>query len=121
MTTDSLLLEDPTPLDPTPPPALIQARRIEFPFSEAPRSTPVVFDGADCWKRAQSWLTHVPRPALGYYKTDFIVEYEDDVTYSGWYDIGCDAPTLAEHIIQVCRYHGDTQNFLGRYQVGGVA
>lgn len=35
---------------------------------------------------------------LGYFKTDFVLTFEDGQTYSGRYDIGSDSPDLSSHI-----------------------
>jgi hypothetical protein len=95
----------------------VQPVKIEFPFSEAPHVAGT-FKGPDCWALAQHQLTLSPRPSLGYYKTDFVITYEDGFTYSGRYDIGADSPTLEGHVIDHLRYHGDVTKFLDRYHVG---
>lgn len=80
---------------------MIPAVRIAFTYSEAPgfvSGSPRVFEGDECWTQASHRLAMLPRPNLGYYKTDFTVTYEDGETYRGRYDVGADAPTLGQHI-----------------------
>lgn len=78
---------------------MIPAVSISFTYSECPGvNAPRSFSGPDVWRRAAHWLAMLPKPDLGYYKTDFTVTYEDGETYEGRYDIGADAPTLGSHI-----------------------
>lgn len=80
-------------------PPKIKAVKIEVPFSEAPHVIDTrVFDGDDCWEKANRWLRSVTPPELGYYKTDVVVTYADGETYSCRFDIGADAPSLGQHI-----------------------
>lgn len=43
---------------------------------------------------------------LGYYKTDFHIEFEDGRIYRGRYDIGSDQPTIKEHVRRFCSVYG---------------
>jgi hypothetical protein len=98
----------------------VVATSIEFPFTEAPLSTPVRWEGPDCWAQAQHWLTMAPRPDLGYYKTDFVITYADGSEYKGRYDIGADAATLAQHIRDHLAHYGDPEGFLTGYRLSDV-
>jgi len=70
--------------------------QITFPFSESGDS--VLEKTFTDWQGAEKALASVKPPDLGYYKTDFCVEYEGGEKYSGRFDIGCDEPTLEAHI-----------------------
>lgn len=40
---------------------------------------------------------------MGYWKTDFVLHFSNGETYKGRYDIGCDAPTLTDHVTKYLR------------------
>lgn len=49
---------------------------------------------------------------LSYFKTDFVVIFEDDATYSGKYDIGSEFSDLLSHIRHFCEiYSGRVKPF----------
>jgi len=78
----------------------IKVKSISFPFSESNEvNTKITFS---CFAAANAHLRGVEKPDLGYYKTDFVVVFEDGREYKGRYDIGSDYPTLEEHIISFC-------------------
>lgn len=66
------------------------------------------------WQDAEDALASVNPPDLGYYKTDFVITYKDGETYQGRFDIGADAPTLREHILNLIS-HIKTNKY-GRYK-----
>ena len=71
---------------------MIKAIAILIDFSEHPdHQQPKRFSGEDCWEQAQTYLTHLaflcPTDLLGYYKTDFEIEWENGETYKGRLDL----------------------------------
>lgn len=88
----------------------IKAVSINFPFSESNLvDRRFVFTGEKLWEDASHHLALVPPPLDGsYYKTDFVITYENGETYTGRYDIGSDQPTLGEHM----RYFLGAMTFL---------
>lgn len=106
---------------PTTRPEPIAATKIEFTFSEAPELCVMgPFEGPECWAHANRALRLIPPPTLGYYKTDFVVTWADGNTYEGRYDIGDDAPTLEQHIIDHLTYFvgSANQQFMATYKIG---
>jgi hypothetical protein len=99
--------------------------KISFPFSEAPDFKPCDFCSL---AEANKFLRSLPRPELGYYKTDFILTFEDGETYEGRYDVGDDESTLGDHIVAIAKGLNDPRhcshdllpqwiNFLNEYEV----
>lgn len=78
----------------------IKIKTIEFPFSES--GNPCLKSVYTSWKSAENALASVVPPAIGYYKTDFRITYEDNNVYEGRYDIGSDTPSLSSHIQGFC-------------------
>lgn len=102
---------------------------IHFPFSESGNKR--LEKTFLIWDEAEKALRDVKPPDLGYYKTDFVITYENGETYSGRFDIGCDSETLRDHILNhvsfVCKNkYGrmtkeqiqDYQDFPVKYQIG---
>lgn len=104
----------------------IKVTKITFPFSES---------GVDylnreflTWGDAERALASVNPPDLGYYKTDFCIEFEDGEIYKGRFDIGSDAPTLKDHILGFAEriskgknppeLKKEYANFIRDYQIG---
>lgn len=73
----------------------IGVRAVRTGFSECRAMANREFKSYSEFDRA---VGSVKEPKLGYYKTDFSVEYEDGSIYNGRYDIGSDAETLRRHI-----------------------
>jgi hypothetical protein len=107
----------------------IKVKSIHFPFSESDNSAlEKIYSN---WEDAEKALASVIPPDIGYYKTDFVITYEDGETYQGRFDIGSDADTLADHINDFSklvinnthgRYKSETiksyQEFVEKYQIG---
>lgn len=73
-------------------------KTIQFPFSEA-----IVIDSNAIftnWQDAESHVSKVSRPKYGYYKTDVVLTYEDDVEYRFRYDINEGTPPLRVYALQ---------------------
>lgn len=68
-------------------------------------------------------MRHIPHDydGLGYFKTHFLVTFDDGFEYAGRYDAGCDRPTLAAHIRAFCAYYAKYQprwaEFLEKYEI----
>lgn len=84
----------------------IKVKSIRFPFSECPSiNTKKEFNS---WDAAESHLFQCGEwNQLGYYKTDFLILFEDGHKYQGRYDIGSDEPTLRAHVVRVCEMMAD--------------
>ena len=72
---------------------MFKAVKIEIGFSESPEVNPngEVFEGLDCWEKAQKRLNAIaaatPEDLLGYHKTDITITFEDGEAYEGRLDI----------------------------------
>ena len=74
----------------------IKVKTINFPFSESSQiNTKKVFTS---WDDAELHLRLATPPKLGYYKTDFLITFEDGAEYKGRYDIG-DESGLRHHVV----------------------
>jgi hypothetical protein len=95
---------------------MIPATKIIIGFSEHPQhQQPREFVGPTCFADAQAYLTRLaiwtPRDLLGYFKTDFEIEWADGEKYDGRLDIkainsdGADH-RLGHHIRQFVTFYG---------------
>ena len=57
------------------------------------------------------------QPGQGYYKTDFVVTFEDGVQYKGRFDIGCDSETLQAHMEYCIGRMGCADEFHSKYKL----
>lgn len=107
----------------------IKVTKITFPFSES--GVNYLNREFLTWGDAERALASVNPPDLGYYKTDFCIDYEDGEKYEGRFDIGSDLPSLKDHILhfiktikenKTARYKPETVSsyslFEQNYQIG---
>lgn len=83
---------------------------VKFPFSESPHINDRIeftsLRSAQEHLRIASMLC--PKDMLGYYKTDFVIEWSDGDVYKGRIDITCTHYNLKDHVqklfpeIQLC-------------------
>ena len=74
----------------------IKIKEIRTGFSEAGKQmADRVFDSAEAFDAA---VRRVDPPRQGYYKTDFVIQFEDGLEYSGRYDICENELPLLERI-----------------------
>jgi len=94
---------------------MIKAASITIGFSEHPdHQHPKSFSGENCWADAQSYLNSlvaaIPEDLLGYYKTDFSIQWEDDKEYEGRLDLKHPNSSNSDHhlpfhVRQFCLTH----------------
>ena len=84
----------------------VTIKSVKFGFSEDRQSNQAQFKSL---READSFLVGRNSQARweeldGYWKTDFTITFSNDETYTGRYDIGGDAPTLTDHVINYLKW-----------------
>jgi hypothetical protein len=83
----------------------IDAATITIGFSEHPNhKQPKIFSGANVWTDTQRYLSNlaavIPDDLLGYYKTDFVIEWQDGTSYAGRLDLKPANHSAADHYLR---------------------
>lgn len=93
--------------------SLIKPRRITLTRLEGEHSGFVRVRKVATWAEAnsllRSWSNTAPEKG-GYDKCHFLIEFEDETTYSGRYDLKhwrCETPSLDRHVRGVARLHAN--------------